>query len=116
MVPCGFITRRPVPVSRCWFIPVAAYSATKAGLVSLTREPAKGLAPEVRVNAIAPGFVGDSNWDIDWGEGWKERESAKVPLGRVGRVEDYADAIFYLCAGAAYITGQTLVVDGGLTA
>jgi len=94
------------------------YCATKAGLVKLTREWAHALAPEVRVNAIAPGRV-DSDWmcrfpDQDGVE--EEDIRAEIPLQRVGSPEDYAEAILFLAAGAAYVTGQTLTVDGGMTA
>lgn len=91
------------------------YCTTKAGLVSMTRELARGLGPEVRVNAIAPGIVEGSNWECRWDESDPDNNSSLVPLRRGGRPEDYAEAILFLCAGAAYITGVTLRVDGGLT-
>jgi 3-oxoacyl-[acyl-carrier protein] reductase len=94
----------------------STYCATKGGLVTLTRELARGLAPEVRVNAIAPGMVADSDWQVQWGPGWDEKARTQVPLGRPGQPADYAEAILFLLAGGAYITGQTLIVDGGLTA
>lgn len=91
----------------------SAYSATKAALINLTREHARAFGPDVRVNAIAPGLVA-SNWacrfDIP------EDKLKSLPLKRSGQPEDYAETILFLCAGAAYITGQTLIVDGGLTA
>lgn len=87
----------------------SVYCATKAGLVSLTREWARALAPEVRVNAIAPGVV-NSDWMCRFGD-----DTFEVPLGRAGEPEDYGDVILYLAAGADYVTGQTLNVDGGLT-
>lgn len=93
------------------------YAATKAGLVSMTRELAKGLAPEIRVNAVAPGWVKSSGWDCSWNE--EEADAAAqelIPLQRIGEPNDYAEPIFYLCAGGRYITGQTLIVDGGLMA
>jgi len=95
----------------------SVYCATKAGLVTLTREWARGLAPRVRVNAVAPGYV-DSNWmcRFDDGEKFQAGTTKDVPLGRVGTPEDYAEVILFLSAGADYITGQTLVVDGGMTA
>jgi 3-oxoacyl-[acyl-carrier protein] reductase len=89
------------------------YCATKSALVSLTREWARALAPEVRVNAVAPGMV-DSDWmcrfedsDFDWTE--------RIPLQRSGLPQDYAEVILFLAAGAGYVSGQTLTVDGGLT-
>ncbi len=89
------------------------YCVTKAGLVNLTQELARGLAPEVRVNAIAPGLV-ESDWQCRWDEDWRARSIAKTPLERAGEPDDYAEVILFLCAGAAYVTGQTISVDGGL--
>ena len=89
------------------------YCATKAGLVSLTREWARALAPDVRVNAIAPGLV-DSDWMCRFEEcGLGATDN--VPLQRAGTPQDYAEVILFLAAGADYISGQTLTVDGGLT-
>jgi 3-oxoacyl-[acyl-carrier protein] reductase len=89
------------------------YCATKAALINLTREHARALGPEIRVNAIAPGTV-DSNWECRF-----ERPESfvhSIPLQRRGLPDDYAEVILFLCAGAAYVTGETIVVDGGLTA
>jgi 3-oxoacyl-[acyl-carrier protein] reductase len=93
-----------------------AYGAAKSGLVMLTRELARGLGPEVRVNAIAPGLVGGSAWDCQWPEQEIAASAARIPLKRVGQPGDYAEPILFLCAGAAYVTGQTLIVDGGMLA
>ncbi len=90
----------------------AVYSATKAGLVILTKEWARALAPSVRVNAIAPGIV-DSDWQCKFDQATEGGETC--PLGRKGSPEDYAESILFLCASAGYITGQTLIVDGGLS-
>ncbi len=89
------------------------YCVTKAGLVNLTQELARGLAPEVRVNAIAPGLV-ESDWQCRWDEDWRAQSIARTPLERPGEPGDYAEVILFLCAGAAYVTGQTISVDGGL--
>jgi len=89
------------------------YCATKAGLVSLTREWARALAPEVRVNAIAPGLV-DSDWMCRFDESGLGATD-NIPLQREGTPQDYAEVILFLAAGAGYISGQTLTVDGGLT-
>ena len=89
------------------------YCATKAGLVSLTREWARALAPEVRVNAIAPGLV-DSDWMCRFDESGLGATD-NIPLQREGTPQDYAEVILFLAAGADYISGQTLTVDGGLT-
>lgn len=92
----------------------SVYCATKAGLINLTKEWARALAPQVRVNAIAPGAV-DSAWmcrfdDIEQGD------LSNIPLRRVGSPAEYGDSILFLAAGADYVTGHTLVVDGGLIA
>jgi 3-oxoacyl-[acyl-carrier protein] reductase len=92
------------------------YASTKAALVMLTRELAKGLGPDIRVNGIAPGWVGGSNWECGWNEADARAAEATLPLRRIGMPADYAEAIVYLCAGAGYMTGHTLVVDGGLLA
>ena len=89
-----------------------AYATAKAGLVGLTRELARGLAPDVRVNGIAPGLV-DSNWECSFGD-IHAAARADVPLGRVGTPADYAEVIVFLCAGAAYVTGEVVPVTGGL--
>jgi 3-oxoacyl-[acyl-carrier protein] reductase len=89
-----------------------AYATAKAGLVGLTRELARGLAPLVRVNGIAPGLV-NSPWECSFGD-LEATARATVPLGRVGEPRDYGELIVYLCAGAAYITGEVVAVTGGL--
>ena len=88
-----------------------AYATAKAGLVGLTRELARGLAPAVRVNGIAPGLV-NSNWQCSFGD-LDAVAKASVPLGRVGEPDDYAEVILFLCAGGAYITGEVIPVTGG---
>jgi 3-oxoacyl-[acyl-carrier protein] reductase len=92
----------------------SVYCATKAALVVMTKEWARGLAPEVRVNAIAPGMV-DSNWQCDFSH-TPEEVQARVPVGRIGTPEDYAEVIVFLATGAAYVNGTTVMVDGGLNA
>jgi len=88
------------------------YCATKAALVALTREWCRALAPEVRVNAIAPGLV-DSDWECRFEE--TEFDVVyEIPLGRQGAPEEYADFILFLAVGATYMTGQTVIVDGGM--
>ncbi len=92
-----------------------AYAATKAGLINMTKALAKALAPDIRVNAIAPGVV-DSPWECRWPEDEQPARIGRVPLKRAGLPVDYAEAILFLGTGGAYITGHTLVVDGGMTA
>ncbi len=88
-----------------------AYATARAGLAGLTRKLARGLAPAVRVNGIAPGYV-NSNWECSFGD-LDAAAKATVPLARVGQTEDYAEVIVYLCAGASYITGEVVPVTGG---
>ena len=90
------------------------YATSKAGLINLTRSLARTLAPEIRVNAVAPGFV-DSPWNKDWPPDRKAASIERAPLKRACQPEDIAETIFFLCAGGAMITGQTIIVDGGLT-
>lgn len=91
-----------------------AYGATKAGVISLTKNLARGLGPEVRVNAVAPGAV-DSAWQIEWTDEHRRSSIERAALKRRCTPEDLADTIVYLGFGAPMITGQTIVVDGGLT-
>lgn len=92
----------------------AHYAAAKAGLIGLTHALAVELAPDVRVNAVAPGYIDTVMLGADTPEKRRRRES-EVPLGRIGRPEDVAGAVaFLLGADAGYVTGQTLHVNGGL--
>jgi len=86
------------------------YSASKAGLIGLTKSAAKELAPKgIRCNAVAPGFIA-----TDMTGNQKDNPLLKmIPLGRMGDPEDVADAVAYL-ATAKYITGEVLRVDGGI--
>ncbi|MBN9671711.1 SDR family NAD(P)-dependent oxidoreductase [Roseibium aggregatum] len=91
-----------------------AYAASKSGLVSLTRSLARGLAPEVRVNAVAPGQT-KTPWTENWPEERKQWARDQAVLKRRSSPEDIAEAVLYLCAGASMVTGHVLVVDGGMT-
>lgn len=87
-----------------------AHSIAKAGVIMLTRVLAKSLAPEVRVNAIAPGTISMPGDPPEW-----EADFVKVaPLQRTGTPEDICDAVVFL-ACSEFTTGQVLVVDGGRT-
>ncbi len=88
------------------------YSVAKAGLVGLTRSLARELAPEVRVNAVAPGPI---LWpdDAAFDELSRQRIISHTPLKREGTPEDIAKAVHYLLADATYVTGETINVDGG---
>ena len=89
-----------------------AYAASKAGLINLTRNLAKGLAPGVRVNAVAPGLTRTPLTD-PWPEERKRMHSANTMLGRMVEPEEVAHAMLFLCTNKA-VTGQTVVVDCGL--
>ena len=88
------------------------YSVAKAGLVGLTRSLARELAPEVRVNAVAPGPI---LWPDDdaFDELSRQRIISHTPLRREGTPEDIAKAVHFLLADATYVTGDTINVDGG---
>lgn len=91
-----------------------AYGASKAGLISLTKSLARALAPEARVNAVAPGHV-DTPWTRTWPEERRRASAERALLKRHCTAEDIAEALFFLCVGGSMITGHTLVVDGGIT-
>jgi NAD(P)-dependent dehydrogenase (short-subunit alcohol dehydrogenase family) len=98
-------------------LPQAAYSASKAGLLGLTRDLAQqwGGRKGIRVNAIAPGFF-DSEMTAQYRPGYLESQLRRSPLARAGEAEELAAAVLFLASDASsYVTGQTLVVDGGLT-
>jgi len=88
------------------------YSVAKAGLVGLTRSLARELAPEVRVNAVAPGPV---LWpdDPSFDELSRQRIISHTPLRREGEPDDIAKAVQFLLVDATYVTGETINVDGG---
>jgi NAD(P)-dependent dehydrogenase (short-subunit alcohol dehydrogenase family) len=89
------------------------FAAAKAAVIGFSKSLAKSLAPEVRVNVLAPGWIRTS-----WGEGaseiWQERVRRETPLGRWGTPEDVAAAAVWLCSPAAcFVTGQVIRVNGG---
>ncbi len=88
------------------------YSIAKAGLVGMTRSLARELAPEVRVNAVAPGPI---LWpdDTSFDELSRQRIISHTPLKREGEPDDIAKAVHFLLADATYVTGETISVDGG---
>lgn len=92
----------------------ANYSAAKAGLIGLTKSLARELAArQITVNAVAPGFI-ETEMTKALPESVQESILSQVPLGRAGTPQDVAEAVVFLCTGAAYVTGQVIAVDGGL--
>ena len=91
------------------------YSASKAGLIGLTKSVAKELAPKgIRCNAVAPGFV-ETEMTAVLPEKTQEELKKQIPLGRAGQVQDIANAVAFLASPESdYITGQILSVDGGM--
>ena len=87
------------------------YSAAKAGLESITKGLAKELAPEIKVNAIAPGAMLEPP-DITWTENQKNKVIESIPLKKMGAEQDIAEAVYFL-ARSNYITGQIIKIDGG---
>jgi NAD(P)-dependent dehydrogenase (short-subunit alcohol dehydrogenase family) len=94
----------------------AAYGAAKAGLMALVRSGAVELGPAgIRVNAVAPGVVWTPRVSGYLGEEGRRRQAANAPLGRVALPADIASALLFLASDlSGYVTGQTLVVDGGV--
>ncbi|HEV3156292.1 MAG TPA: 3-oxoacyl-[acyl-carrier-protein] reductase [Candidatus Baltobacteraceae bacterium] len=92
----------------------AAYAASKAGMLGLTKSVAKELGSRnIRVNAVAPGYI-ETAMTESLSEAAREYFRKSIPLGRLGTPEDVSGAVLFLCSDSArYITGQTLVVDGG---
>jgi 3-oxoacyl-[acyl-carrier protein] reductase len=89
------------------------YAAAKAAVATMTMSLARALAPQIRVNAVAPGFVRTqfANWPAEM----YEKAVTKIPLQRLPTVEDVANAMLYLVADARSTTGEMLLVDGGVT-
>jgi 3-oxoacyl-[acyl-carrier protein] reductase len=93
----------------------SAYAASKAGLIGMTKSLARELAPRgIRVNAVSPGFI-DTDMTSGLTDALRERILGQIPLARLGRSDEVAQAIAFLASDAAsYITGEVLRVNGGL--
>lgn len=102
------------------FARYTAYAASKHGVVGLTKSAALEYAKAgIRINAVCPGYIrtGMTQPMLDRRPGLEERVSAIEPLGRIGRPEEIADAVIWLCSDAAsFVTGHAMPVDGGLMA
>ena len=91
------------------------YAASKAGVIGITKSAAKELASRgITVNAVAPGYIGTDMTDV-LSDSVKESVLASIPMGKMGHVDDVANAVAFLASDAAsYITGQVISVDGGM--
>jgi len=95
----------------------ADYNATKAGVISLTQSMALELAPRVRVNAVAPGYVLTPMQRAEYTDAMLAEVNAKIPAGRHAKPEEIAGLFAFLASDdAQYLTGQVIAMDGGLTA
>ena len=95
-----------------------AYAAAKGGLDALTHSLAVSLGPDIRVNAIRPGWIETGPWQKKGQRSHpdhRDKDREQHPAGRIGRPEDIAEAVAYL-HGAGFVTGQHLNIDGGMTA
>ena len=92
---------------------LGTYGVAKSALVYLTKQLAAELAPKVRVNCVAPGLIKTDFAEYLWKDGKDAMVAKTYPLKRLGEPEDVAEAVLYFTAGASWVTGQTLILDGG---
>jgi 3-oxoacyl-[acyl-carrier protein] reductase len=88
------------------------YACSKAAMLGLTKALATALAPDVRVNAVAPGYI-HTRWHASHDADWYEQRRQQIPLRRLGTAEDVAAAVIALGLDMRHATGQTVVIDGG---
>jgi 3-oxoacyl-[acyl-carrier protein] reductase len=89
------------------------YVVSKAAVISMTHSFARSLAPRIRVNCIAPGWI-ENDWALRRSESFREKIGQQIPMGRWGTPDDIVSAALFLASPAAsFITGQVLIVDGG---
>jgi NAD(P)-dependent dehydrogenase (short-subunit alcohol dehydrogenase family) len=96
----------------------APYAAAKAGVAAITASAALEYAPSIRVNSVSPGMIATALTEplLQFFPDENERYERTTPVGRIGEPEDIADVVVFLCSDMArFITGQNLVVDGGMT-
>lgn len=96
---------------------LVAYSASKGGLVALTHSLANSLGPASRVNCVSPGWIVTDAYQHERTESkLSDEDHAQHPAGRVGKPEDIAEMVLFLCSDkASFITGQNFIIDGGIT-
>ena len=96
-----------------------AYSTSKSGIVGLTHALAISLSHKVRVNCISPGWIDTRAYlpnPIDYEYGISNKGHLQHPAGRIGKPEDVAEMVLFLCSDKAqFITGQNFIIDGGMT-
>ena len=87
-----------------------SYTAAKGGIAALTHAMAVSLAPKVRVNSISPGWIDTINYKVS------EEDMIQQPVGRIGNPDDISSMVLFLCSDeAGFITGENIVIDGGMT-
>ena len=112
---CGWIVNISSVVGQIGNIGQANYSASKAGIMGFTKTVAREVAARgIRVNAVAPGFI-ETDMTASLPEKVREKFLEQIPLGRMGKPEEVAEVVYWLCSeGSSYLTGQVIHVNGGL--